>query len=517
MKRYLLFTVFISGMTTLGAELAAGRLIGNVFGTSNLVWASIIGLILIYLTLGYFLGGKWADQNPTPLAMYRILAWAAFTVGLVPYAAVPVLRSAADAFEALSVGIMAGSFIVVLVLFIIPITLLGTISPYAIRLSVDDASKAGQISGQIYAVSTLGSFIGTFLPTLIFIPTIGTTKTFLLFGLLLLFVALAGLGKFAGRKEMFKLMWMPVLLAIIAVIFANQSLKKNTGQVYETESAYNYIQVQESNGFTLLRLKEGQGIHSIYHPDTLYYKGPWEQFSVGPFFYENRSPDDVHKMAIIGLAAGTAARQATAIYGEDLQIDGFELDSKIVEVGYEYFHMASPNLNIFIGDGRLNLDRSPEKYDIIAVDAYRPPYIPPHMTTLEFFTICASHLTENGVLTLNVGSIPGDRRLIDGLATTMAEIFPTVHTMDIPNTLNTMIFATKQPTSPDAFFDNLQRFAKDTRIDPLLATTMASTYIHLNPGYENSTVFTDDLAPIEWIVNDMVVRFVLQGGLEFLQ
>jgi predicted membrane-bound spermidine synthase len=190
MKRYLLFTVFISGMTVLAAELTAGRLIGNVFGTSNLVWASIIGLILIYLTLGYFLGGKWADNDPTPTAMYRILAWAAFTIALVPYIAVPVLRFAASAFEALSVGILAGSFIVVLILFIVPITLMGTISPYAIRLSVDDASKAGQISGQIYAVSTLGSFIGTFLPTLIFIPTIGTTKTFLVFGLFLLLVAL---------------------------------------------------------------------------------------------------------------------------------------------------------------------------------------------------------------------------------------------------------------------------------------------------------------------------------------
>ncbi len=517
MKRYLLFTVFISGMTTLAAELAAGRLIGNVFGTSNLVWASIIGLILIYLTLGYFLGGKWADKDPTPLAMYRILAWAAFSVGLVPYIAVPVLRSAADAFEALSVGILAGSFIVVLILFIVPITLLGTISPYAIRLSVDDATRAGQISGQIYAVSTLGSFIGTFLPTLIFIPTIGTTKTFLLFGLSLLFVALAGLGKFAGKKEMLKLMWMPVLLAIIALIFANQSLKTNTGQVYEAESEYNYIQVQETNGFTLLRLNDGQGIHSIYHPDTLFYNGPWEQFSVGPFFYENRSPDDIHKMAIVGLAAGTAARQATAIYGEDLQIDGFELDPKIAQVGYEYFHMGSPNLNVVIGDGRLNLDRSPATYDIIAVDAYRPPYIPPHMTTLEFFTICASHLTDKGVLTLNVGSVPGDRRLIDGLATTMSQIFPTIHTMDIPGTLNTMIFATKQPTTPEAFFANLQRFTTDTSLDPLLVTTMASTFTHLNSSYETTMVFTDDLAPIEWIVNDMVVKFVLQGGLEFLQ
>src|SRR6266496_2342371 len=94
MRRYILFTVFVSGMTTLAAELAASRLIGNVFGTSNIVWASIIGLILIYLTLGYFLGGRWADATPTPAALYRVLAWGAFTLGLVPYIAGPVLKSA---------------------------------------------------------------------------------------------------------------------------------------------------------------------------------------------------------------------------------------------------------------------------------------------------------------------------------------------------------------------------------------------------------------------------------------
>jgi len=517
MKRFLLFTVFISGMTTLAAELAAGRLIGNVFGTSNLVWASIIGLILIYLTLGYFLGGKWADNDPTPAALYRILCWGAFTLGLVPYIAGPVLKAAASAFEALSVGILAGSFIAVLILFIVPITLLGTISPYAIRLSVDDTSKAGQISGQIYAISTLGSFIGTFLPTLVTIPTIGTTKTFLLFGLFLLFVALAGLGKFASRSEMLKHIWMPILLALIAVLSANQSLKNNTGQVYETESAYNYIQVQEVNGYTLLRLNDGQGVHSMYHPDVLYYNGPWEQFSVGPFFYADRSPDDIHRMAIVGLAAGTAARQATAIYGNDLQIDGYELDKKIVEIGRKYFGMNLPNLNVIIGDGRINLDRSRNKYDIIAIDAYRPPYIPPHMTTYEFFMICGSHLTEDGVLTLNVGSVPGDRRLIDGLATTMAQIFPSVHIMDIPGTLNTMIFATVQPTSVENFGANMVRLNNDKSLNPLLVTTMASTYTHMKPSYETTTVFTDDLAPIEWIVNDMVVSFVLKGGLEFLQ
>jgi spermidine synthase len=205
------------------------------------------------------------------------------------------------------------------------------------------------------------------------------------------------------------------------------------------------------------------------------------------------------------------------VYGEDLQIDGYELDPKIVEIGYEYFHMGSPNLNVLIGDGRLNLDRSTKKYDIIAVDAYRPPYIPPHMTTLEFFEICASHLADDGVLTLNVGSTPGDRRLIDGLATTMAQVFPSIHIMDIPGTLNTMIYATKQPTTSKAFLENTLRISEDKSLNPLLVTTMSSAYANLKPGYETTTVFTDDLAPIEWIVNDMVVRFVLEGGLEFLQ
>lgn len=516
MKRYLLFTVFVSGMTTLAAELAAGRLIGTVFGTSNLVWASIIGLILIYLALGYSLGGKWADKNPTPAAMYRILAWGAFTIGLVPYIAGPVLRSAATAFEALSVGIMAGSFIAVLILFSIPITLLGAISPFAIRLSVDDTSKAGQVSGQIYAISTLGSFIGTFLPTLVTIPTIGTKLTFFVFGLFLLIVALIGLARFASQLEMRKLIWMPIVLAIVAALSAGQSLKNNTGQVYETESAYNYIQVQQQSGYTLLRLNDGQGIHSIYHPDTLNYGGPWEQFSVGPYFYADRKPQDVKRMAIVGLAAGTAARQATAIYGA-IPIDGFELDEKIVKVGQKYFGLNLPNLNVYIGDGRLNLDRSQYKYDIIAVDAYRPPYIPPHMTTQEFFEIVASHLTEDGVLTINVGSVPGDRRLIDGLATTMGTIFPSIHIMDIPGTLNTMIFATMQATTRENFSANLAALASDPNTEPLLITAMSSTFVNLKDSYSPTTVFTDDRAPIEWIVNNMVVSFVLQGGLEFLQ
>lgn len=516
MKRYLLFTVFISGMTTLAAELAASRLIGNVFGTSNLVWAAIIGLILIYLTLGYFLGGKWADKNPTPKAMYLTLAWGAFTLGIVPYIAGPVLKSAANAAEQLQVGILIGAFVAVLVLFSVPITLLGAISPFAIRLSVDNTSTAGVTSGTIYAVSTLGSFIGTFIPVLVTIPTIGTKNTFLLFSLFLLCVALAGLGQFASRRDMLVYLWMPVLLAIAAILTSGQSLKNNKGQIYETESAYNYIQVQQINGFTLLRLNDGQGIHSMYHPDTLQYGGPWEQFLVGPYFYANRKPSDVKRMAIVGLAAGTAARQATAVYN-GIPIDGFEIDPKIVEVGKKYFDMNMTNLNVHIGDGRLGLEQSPFLYDIIAVDAYRPPYIPPHMTTQEFFQICASHLTDNGVLTINVGSVPGDRRLINGLATTIGTVFPSVHVMDIPGTLNTMIFATKQKTEAVNLAANLLAISQDKSVHPLLISAMQTTFANLKPGFDTTQVFTDDRAPIEWIVNDMVVHFVLSGGVEYLQ
>src|SRR5258708_1945580 len=239
MKRYLYFTVFVSGMTTLAAEFSASRLIGNVFGTSNLVWASIIGLILIYLTAGYFLGGRWADRWPTLGAMYRVLAWGAFSLGLVPDIASPILHFAAKAFEGLDVAVLLGSFAAVLILFVVPVTLLGMISPFAIRLSVEDPRTAGVTSGTIYAISTLGSFIGTFLPVLLTIPVLGTRLTFLLFSLILLAVALIGMLRSAGRKMMLQHLLIPVMLIVIAMLVNQQDLKNSTGQIYETESSYN--------------------------------------------------------------------------------------------------------------------------------------------------------------------------------------------------------------------------------------------------------------------------------------
>jgi len=516
MRKYIYFTVFISGMTSLAAEFGASRLLGNVFGTSNVVWAVIIGLILIYLTTGYFIGGKWADRSPYPHTMYQVLAWGAFTLGIVPYVARPVLRMAANAFDELQIGLLAGAFVGVLILFTVPVTLLGMISPFAIRVSLDDASHAGNVAGTIYGVSTIGSFLGSFLPTLILIPTIGTTRTFLVFSGVLLCVAVVGIARSAGAKKALPYLLMIVALAVLA-ISGQGGIKQSQGQIYETESAYNYIQVLEDGNETrYLRLNEGQGIHSEYNPSTLAYGGPWQQFLAGPFFYANREPASVTRVGIVGLAAGTTARQAAAVF-PNVTIDGWEIDPKIVQVGRDYFGMNLPNLNVYVQDGRWGLEQSPETYDLIIVDAYRPPYIPPHLTTQEFFQIAANHLKPDGVLAINVGRAPGDRRLIDGLATTIGTLFPSIYVMDIPNTFNSILYATLQPTTADALLDNLLRLHGRNDVHPLLLDSMYQAWSHLAPPPQHTLVFTDDLSPIEWLTNNLILHFLLNNGTEMLE
>jgi predicted membrane-bound spermidine synthase len=517
MTRYLYFTVFVSGMSVLAIELTAARLLGVAFGTSNLVWASIIGLILIYLTLGYFVGGRWADRSPYPRTLYAILAWGGFTAGLIPFLARPVLRFAAEAFDQLQVGVLFGSFSATLVLFIVPITLLGTVSPFAIRLAITDPARAGTISGRIYALSTLGSFIGTFLPVLVLTPLLGTTRTFLVFSLLLILTALGGLWIHAGWRAALRLAWMPVVLLLAAAVLGRAPLKATAGQIYETESAYNYIQVLERSGYRYLRLNEGQGIHSVWHPTELDYKGPWEQFLAAPYFNPAPyQPEDVKRIAVVGLAAGTTARQATAVYGP-LPIDGFEIDPQVIQVGKELFEMDLPNLNAQAVDGRVGLERSPHRYDVIVVDAYQPPYIPWHLATVEFFEIAHQRLTDTGTLVLNAGRGPGDRRMINALATTIGQVFPSVYVMDVPGSFNSIIYATRQPTQITGLYTNLDLLIRRGDVHPLLLDSIYRAVYYLQPTPDSGLVFTDERAPVEWLTNNMVLNFVLSGDIEEIE
>lgn len=517
MRKYLFVAVFISGLTSLAIEMAASRLLGNVFGTSNLVWASIIGLILIYLAVGYFLGGNWADHSQSERTFYQIIIWAAIATAVIPLFSRPVLRVAADAFDRLQLGILFGSFASVLILLCIPMILMGTISPFAIRLAVQDTRKIGNISGKIYGVSTLGSFLGTFLPDLLLIPTIGTYNTFLVLSAVLMVAGIIGLWKSAGWRAALPYTLVLLLLPILAVLGLSGSYKNSAGQIYETESGYNYIQVLEIDGYRHLRLNEGQGVHSTYHPTQINYYGPWEQVLVAPFFNPAPySPAGLTRIAIVGLAAGTTARQAALVY-PDVVIDGYEIDPKIVVVGQKYFDMNQPNLNVFVQDGRWGLAHSTEKYQIISVDAYRPPYIPWHLTTREFFSVVHDHLSDDGVMVINVGRGPDDRRLIDALGTTIATLFPSVHVVDVPNSFNSILFATKQPTRAENLLENYQILSTDTTVHPLLLETLQVSISNLASSPRQSLVFTDDRAPVEWITNTMIVEFLLFGDMEMVQ
>jgi spermidine synthase len=516
MRRHLLtLSVFVAGMTTLGVELTASRLLGTVFGTSNIVWANIIGLILVYLTAGYFIGGRWADRSPQETTFYRLLAWAAFTAGLVPLVAHPVLRQAAVAVEHLDAAVMAGSFLAVLVLFSVPVTLLGCVSPFAIRLAIHEAQEAGRVSGRLYAISTLGSILGTFLPVLWLIPLIGTARTFLAFSLLLMAAALLGLLVVRRRLALLYL-WMPVLLLGLSWWALAGPIKQAAGQIYEAESAYNYIQVVERNGVRYLLLNEGQGIHSMYLPDGGPTYGTWDYFLAAPFF--NLGPvtlTDVKRVGLVGLAAGTIAQQYTQVFGP-VPIDGWEIDPAIVAVGRQYFDMKEPNLNVIIADGRWGLNNSREHYSVVGVDAYRLPYIPFQLTTREFFTQVSQHLDPDGVLVINVGRTPDDRRIVSALATTMGAVFPSVHVVDVPNTFNTIIYGTVRSTSVQYLADNYQELLAEGA-PGLLLDVLGRTLANLQPTPSATQVFTDDNAPIEQLTNAVVLKFILNGDLSILR
>ncbi len=335
---FLLAAVFFGGICSLGVELTASRLLAPFFGTSQLIWANVIGLTLIYLTIGYRWGGRLADRRPDERLLGLILVGAGLSTAIIPLIARPILQWSASAFSSFSVGVFFGSLFGVLILFSVPIILVGMISPFAIRLSVRNVETAGSTAGSLYALSTVGSIIGTFLPVLLLIPTIGTARTFYFFALLLVIVGALGM-----RRRLAYLA-IPAVLILAAFQLGISGIRDPfcTGCVslFETESTYNYIQVAEndygpdSTEQIGLILNEGQAIHSIYNtrfgetqnPNDLLTAGPWDFFSVAPYLYPNRTKADVDGLLMIGSAAGTIPKQFLAFYGDDARIDAVEID-----------------------------------------------------------------------------------------------------------------------------------------------------------------------------------------------
>ncbi|MBI5652123.1 MAG: fused MFS/spermidine synthase [Chloroflexi bacterium] len=497
--------VFLSGAAVMGIEMAASRLLRPFFGDSILIWANIIGLIMIYLTAGYFLGGRWADRDPRPTTFYRILAWAGFAIGVLPFIAKPFLDLAIPALEQFDAGLGFVSFAGTLALFVVPITLLGCVSPFAIRLSTRDVSSSGSTAGNLYSLSTFGSIVGVFGTVFVLLAIFGTRGTYVAFSIALLASAIVGLA----RESRGRALRYAILLAIVIALalFASSGIiKQSAGLVYETESFYNFIQVIDDGGWRLLTVNEGQAYQSAYRADRVLSGGIWDLFLIAPFFASHEpstsSGQTPRNVLMIGLAAGTVARAYTEIYPA-IPIDGVELDPAIIAVGQNYFAMTQPNLTAIAGDGRAFMRRAGE-YAVIAIDAYRQPYIPFHLTTVEFFRETRAHLAPRGVVALNAARAPNDYRLVDALAATMRQVFPSVYLIDHPNNANTLIVATNEPTRLDDFRANVAVLR-----DPNLQIVAAQALPSARVAEQIEPVFTDDHAPVENLINDIIFRYAL--------
>lgn len=500
---FLYLTAFVGGAVSLGVELAASRLLAPFFGDSLPVWAAVIGLILLYLTAGYFLGGRWADRSPRAATLYQVALWGGLTVGVLPFVSRPILWLTAEGLLQLRISAVLGPFVAVLVLFALPVTLLGCLSPFVIRLLTAQVERAGAVAGQVYGISTVGSLLGTLLTVFVLVPMLGTRLTFVTLSLALQAVALVGLARERSRRALLYL-WMPVLVLALALGGHGRPVKPQQGAIYEAESAYNYIQVVERYGCRYLFLNEGMGIQSIHCPGARRVRGTWDLFAIAPFFNPPPfPPSEVRSLAMVGLAAGTIPKLYTSFFGP-IPIDGVELDPEIVAVGREFFGMTEPNLRVVVGDGRAFLAHSDRRYTVVAVDAYRLPYIPWHLTTVEFFREVRRHLDEQGVVVVNVGRVPGDDRLVAAIAATLGEVFPSVHAIEIPDSFNTILVATVQPTSPRNLEANRAYLT-----DPALREIADEALANLRPTPSGGIVLTDDRAPVESITHAIILAYLL--------
>jgi spermidine synthase len=485
-------------------EMSASRLLAPYFGDSQLVWANLIGLMMICLAIGYYLGGRLADWYPRRELLYQLTTWAGFTIGLIPFLSRPILDHSTFGFDIYSVGVIVGSFLGIVILFTVPIILLGCVSPFAIRLQSQSVVSTGHTAGTIYALSTLGSILGTFLPVLVLIPFVGTATTFLIFSILLLIVSLASLFSVAGSRTLWYVL-LPLLILLLRLLFPAGLIKAAEGLVYETESTYNYIQVVDQNSRRVLMLNEGQATHSVYWPDHMLTGGVWDYFLLGPYFSSLPRPEEIDSLCIIGLAGGTAAKGYTTIYGP-ISIDGVEIDPKIVEVGRRFFDMNESNLNIIVQDGRYFLAHSDRKYDVIIGDAYRQPYIPFHVTTKEFFALALDHLNPGGVVLINVGRTASDLRLVDVLAATMDEVFETVFILDVPGPSNSLVIGTEQATRLEDVYAKLDGISNTWLYQ---IAELSRERVRLFEGQE--VTFTDDRAPVEQLTHLIILRYILEG------
>jgi spermidine synthase len=484
--------VFVAGVGTLAVEISASRLLAPYYGSSTIVWANLIGLVLASLSVGYWLGGRLADCRPEPRVLGALVLAAALWIAATPFVARPFLDVTVEGIDEASAGAAIGSFFATLGLFAPSVTLLGMVAPFAIRLALVAVEAAGTVAGRLYALSTVGSLLGTFLSALLAIPLLGTQRTLLLSAALL---ALVG-AVLVGRR------WLVVPLAVAALAAVPPgAIKADDDLLYETESRYQYIQVVQRGEARYLRLNEGVAVHSVWRRDTVLTGGEWDLFLTVPALLGR----PVERVAILGNAAGTIAR-AYGVFYPQAEIDGVELDPEVSRVGRRWFALGeNPRLHVRDADARPFLAATDRRYDLIFVDAYRQPYIPFYLATREFFRLARERLRPGGIVALNVASVPRDRELARSISGTLAAELPQVWAWK-PLRFNQLVLGLTEPLDRPRLAERLGRLPPRLRVlGDLLARDA-------RPVARVERPWTDDRAPVEWITDRMILEFAAAGG-----
>ena len=482
--------VFVVGASSLGVEIAAARLLAPYFGASTIVWANTIGVVLVALSIGYWLGGRYADRHPHLRGLCLLVLVASLLIAAIPFAARPFLGFSVDAFETVSVGGFAGSLFGVLVLVAVPVTLLGAAAPWAVRLAVEDVDRSGEIVGRLYAISTAGSLLGTMLSALLLIPLLGTQRTFFVFALALALVACLGVG--------WRFVLVPAALALAMAIPVGTIKAADTGRVlYEAETTHQYARVVERlDGSRALELNEGQAVHSLWRPGTYLTGDYWDGHLVLAAASRRPLP---RRIAILGNAGGTVAR-AFGHFFPRTAVDAVEIDGELTELGRRFLDLRNRRMRTFAEDARPWLERSDGGYDAIMVDAYRQPYIPFYLTTREFFELTEERLAPGGLVIVNVGHPEGSEELERVLGRTMAAAFPRVLRYPIEPT-NTLL------VGGDGDFSAARLRGNAKTLPAVLRPQARSAAAVLAPRLPGGEVYTDDHAPVEWLVDSSLLEY----------
>ncbi len=490
-KIYLYLTEFFAGMSVMAAELGASRLLAPYFSSSQIVWTIIIGTIMIAMALGNIYGGRTADKNPDPDRLYLRITAAAVWLAAIPVLGKYVIVgiSGVMIFAVNSNLLIWAAFAACMVIFVFPLFLLGTVTPSLVKYSVDSLDKSGGTVGLLNASNTIGSIIGTFVPTFVTIPTVGTSATFLIFAGILL--ALSAIYFFSEKRKLLQIS-LAIAAALLCCVFgAVSSFAFWQDDIeYEGESVYNYLQVTEDEDEVILSTNVLFGVQSMLEKSGGL-TGMYYDYAMAAPYMAGLYEKDGLDVLILGMGTGTYATQCSN-YFDNLNFEGVEIDEKIIALSREYFRLPE-TVGVTLYDGRAFLNAADKKYDVIMVDAYQDITIPFQMSTVEFFTLVKDHLNEGGVMVMNMNMNSGGENGINAyLSDTVSAVFDSVYTVDVSRTSNVELFAANG-------FDMIKRMSENVEKedDPELRALMERISSGLQKYSAGERVMTDDRAPVE--------------------